>query len=238
MVGVLKDKRDLNILLTRNWYRIPVAYMPVRKFSWLAFYQPAALFGRQGKCIQYYGRVLKRQTIKRNDLLPQEANHPRADDYYFQVRLGKIRKLARPIRNIIPRRVSFGFTSLDSLLKSKNILELYGVPPTEEIVERALKQASIKAISQHYISENKKRYRVDFALFCKNGKIAIECDNKKAHSSRLQRKKDKIKNNFLKYHGWTVVRLPEANIISDLASCILRIERGIRQLGGLTNDSK
>ena len=60
LVGVLRDKRDLNILLKENWYRIPVAQAPRRRFDYLAFYQPL-LFCHQGKRIRYYARVLNYQ---------------------------------------------------------------------------------------------------------------------------------------------------------------------------------
>jgi very-short-patch-repair endonuclease len=237
LVGVLKDKRDLNILLTENRYRIPVAYAPRRRFNYLAFYQPA-LFGRQGKCIRYYARILNYQTTKRNDLLPEELNHPRAHDYYFWILVSKIKKLSRPIRNIIPRRISFGFTTLNRLLKSKNILQLYNVAPTEQIIEDGLSRTGIKAIAQYYVLSGKKRYCLDFAVFCQQWSIAIECDNKKAHSNLRQREKDKIKNTFLRRHGWIVIRLPEHDIVSDLEGCIVRIKKGVRKLGGLIKAGK
>ncbi len=232
LVGVLKNRRDLNILLTENWYRIPAAYAPTRRFDYLAFYQPT-LFGRHGKCIRYYARVLSSRIIKRGDLLPDELNHLRAHDYYLWVRVGKIKELTRPIRNIIPRRISFGFTTLNHLLKSKNVLQLYNVIPTEQIVGEGLSRAGIKTIAQYYVLSGKKRYCLDFAVFCKQGPIAIECDNKKAHSSLRQREKDKIKNIFLRRHGWIVIRLPEHDIVSDLKGCIVRIKKAVRKLGGL-----
>ena len=232
LVSVLRSKRDLNILLTQNWYRIPVAHAPTRQFSYLAFYQPA-LFSRWGKCIRYYARVLNYQTIRRNDLLPDESNHPRAHEYYLRVCIGKVKKLPRPIRNIIPRRISFGFTTLSRLLKSKNILQLYNIVPTEQIAEDGLRRAGIKAVAQHYVLSGKKRYCLDFAVFCRQGSIAIECDNKKAHSSPRQREKDKIKNTFLRRHGWVVIRLPEHDIVSDLKGCVMKIKKAVQKLGGL-----
>jgi very-short-patch-repair endonuclease len=232
LVGVLKDRRDFNILLTGNWYRIPVTHAPKRRFDYLAFYQPAP-FGRQGKRIRYYTRVLNWRVIKRGDLLPDEPSHPRARDYYLQIRVGKIKKLPRPIRNIIPRRISFGFTTLNHLLKSKDILQLYNITPTELMVGDGLKEAGIRVIPQYYVKGKQKRYFLDFAIFCQKGMIAIECDNKKAHSILGQLKKDKIKDNFLKKQGWTVIRLPEDNIVSNLPDCIKRIKKAVRKLGGL-----
>lgn len=230
LVGVLRNKRDLNILLTEKWYRIPKTDAPKQPFNYLAFYQPNS-FGRQGKSIRYYARVLNYQTIKRKDLLPNELDHPRVYDDYFQIRLGKIKKLPQPIRNVIPRRISFGFTTLNHLLKSKNILQLYNVTPTEKIVENDLRRAGIKAIAQ-YVLRGKKRYCLDFAIFCKQGAMAIECDNKKAHANPSQQEKDKIKNTFLRRHGWTVIRLPEEKIVSDLKGCIVRVKKAVRKLSG------
>jgi len=233
LVGVIKDRRDLNILLKKNWYRIPVRYAPKRRFDYLAFYQPTSFFGRRGKRIQYYAPVLDYQIIKRSDLLPEESNHPRAKNYYLKIRVGKTKKLSRPIRNIIPRRISFGFTTLNHLLKSKDILQLYNVTPTEPMVENGLKETGIKAIPQCYVKGKKKRFFLDFAIFCQKGKIAIECDNKKVHSLPSQKKKDKIKDAFLRSYGWTVIRLPEDDIVSGLPGCIKRVKKAVQKLGGL-----
>ena len=40
LVGVLKSKDDLKILLEEKWYRIPIAFLPKRRFTHIAFYQP------------------------------------------------------------------------------------------------------------------------------------------------------------------------------------------------------
>lgn len=234
LVSVLKARRDFNALLTENWYRIPVRHAPRREFNYLAFYQPAP-FGQEGKCIQYYAPVLNEQIVKRSDLLPEELNHPRAKDYYLKIQVGKAKKLSRPIRNIIPRRISFGFTTLSHLLESKDILQLYNITPTEQMVEDGLKSAGIKISNQHYVSDGKKRYFLDFAVFCQKGKLAIECDNRKAHSILAQKKKDKIKDAFLRRHGWAVIRLAEDDIVSDLKGCIEIVRKTIQKLGGIEN---
>lgn len=234
LVSVLKNKSDLHALLKENWYRIPVAYLPRRKFTYLAFYQPAS-FGRLGKRIQYYARVLKSKTVKRIDLLPKERAHPRAHDDYLKIELAWLKKLVRPIKNIIPRRVSFGFTSLKSLLKAGDILELYGISPTEQIAERGLNRLGIKTKKEFNVSYGGKRYRLDLAVFCKNGRIAIECDNLKAHSDGVQIAKDKKKDEFLKRHGWQIVRLTERDITERLDYCLGLVARAADKLGGQTD---
>lgn len=232
LVGVLKNKRDLRILLTERWYRIPVAHAPRRPFQYLAFYQPA-IFGWQGKCIRYYARVVRRQITRRTNLLPTELHHPRAQDRYFRIGVGSIKQLHAPIKNITRRRISFGFTTLHRLLTAKEILQLYNVAPTEQIIARALQRVQIKATAQCGVGHGKKRYRLDFAVFCRDGAIAIECDNKKAHAGRLQRRHDRRIDIFLKRLGWAVIRLPERDIVSDLHGCIRRIKKAIRKFHGL-----
>ena len=236
LVCVLKSKRDRDLLLTEHWYRIPVQYAPKRMFRYVTFYQPAT-FGRHGKRIEYYARVKRIDQRKRKVLLPRESGVPTANDDYFQIHLTHISKLPRPIKNTTPRRISFGFTTLKRLKSARNILELYNVAPIEEIVGRALEQSGIDAIPQYQVS----RYRLDFAIHCPSlssprtrgssgFKIAIECDNKKAHSSSAQRKHDRKRDAFLRRHGWHVIRLTEDAILFDIDSCITRIRLTMKEL--------
>lgn len=225
LVGVLKSERDRNILLREKWYRIPSDAAPKRAFRYLAFYQPAC-FGREGKRIHYYARVSRIEKHPRRVLLPKEQNAPNANAEYRKIFVSRITKLPRPIKNAVPRRISFGFTTLARLKKSRTILELYRVAPTEEIIGNALAAANITAIPQHVIS----RYRLDFAIIHQNKKIAIECDNKKAHSSAAQKKKDCAKDAFLRRRGWKVIRLKEAAIIFDCDACLARVRRAMHSV--------
>ncbi len=231
LVGVLKGKRDLEILRREHWYRIPAARIPGRRFTHLAFYQPA-IFGREGKSMRYYARVRQSRTLLRKELLPRERTHPNAGEYYVRLRVGAIKRLARPIKNILPRRVSFGFTTLRQLRAAKNILQVYGVAETESMIQAALRRAGIPNVAQYYVSDGRKRYRLDFAVFCKKGRIALECDNRKAHSGARQVEKDRVKDAFLRARGWRVMRLKEDRIISDPDSCARGVRRAVRLLGG------
>lgn len=232
LVGVLKSKRDLVLLLAERWYRIPLRYAPKQEFQYFAFYEPAR-FGKEGKRIRYYAKILERRAFLRCDILPREFSHPRASEPYLWFRLGKIQTLARPIKNTLPRRVSFGFTTLELLLNSKTILQLYNVPRTEEIVARALRRAKIPAKAQQWISGEGRRYCLDFAILCKRGKIAIECDNVKAHSGPRARARDAEKDLFLQNHGWEVIRLAEKDILLDLKRCVSRVYKVVRKYRGI-----
>ena len=212
LVAVIKSKDDLNILFAKKWYRIPVAFLPRKKFTHIAFYEPMTGFGKRGKRIRYYACISKREVKKRIELLPREPTHSRAEHNYVKFSFREIERLEKPIRNVIPRRVSFGFTGIKTLRSARDILQLYHVAPTEQIIERELHRLGIPVTAQYRltvsspaplqrgsaesarrrggISHGKRQYRLDLAIFCKNGNLAIECDNRKAHSGKLQKLKD------------------------------------------------
>lgn len=232
LVAVLKSPADLDRLLTEKWYRIPAAFTPTRPFAFIAFYQPAA-FGAAGKRIRYYAEVVSRETVKRVDLLPHEPRHPRAADEYVRFRFDTISELARPIQNLIPRRVTFGFTTLERLRSSENLLELYGVPATEQIIADGLRQLGIPVVTQLPIGYSSGRFRLDLAIACRNGWLAIECDNDRAHRPPQQRIKDEHKDAVLRYHDWRIIRLGEADILYNLDRSLARLQVAIASLGGL-----
>lgn len=231
LVGVLKNKRDLQLLLREHWYRIPVAFLPRRAFTHIAFYQPA-IFGRRGKRIMYFARVAGREVRRRIELLPSEPEHPRAQDEYMKITVARAQKLPKPIKNIIPRRVSFGFTTLRALRSARDILELYGVPKTEQILATRLAHCGVQTIAEHTVSARGSRCRIDLAVWCARGAIAIECDNDKAHASKIQKQKDVWKGTFLSRLGWTVLRFTEADIIERLDRCVAQVQKETHSLGG------
>lgn len=232
LVGVVKSKRDLEMVLHEYKYRIPVKYSPVKDFDYIAFYEPKAN-GLAGKQIRYYSKVKSIEFVSRKRILPSEQGHPRARDIYLLCHLGQVKKLKKPIKNTAPRRVSFAFTTLKTLLKAKNLLDVYGVAPIEEIIGRRLLTENILALKEHTVSLKGKRFRLDFAVFCKHGKLAIECDNLASHRSITQHQSDKRKDSALHNDVWTVLRLKEKEILNNLDRCVFRIKKLINRLGGI-----
>lgn len=231
LIGVLKNKKDLNLLLKKNWYRIPVLYAPRRKADYIAFYQPST-FGKSGQRIKYYAKIKSCDIVKRKYILPEELDHPRAEEDYLRINLSRIQKLSQPIVNKKGLRISFGFTTLKKLLNAKTVMELFDIPPIEEMVSEALAKRNIRASREHIFSlPNGKKYRLDFAIFCKNGPLDIECDGEKWHSHRYQRLKDSRRDRDLKKEGWTILRLKEKDIVNNIKKCIDGIKRRIEEMG-------
>lgn len=232
LVAILKSCRDLEILLRHGWYRIPAAKMPVRAFGWVAFYQTTA-FGREGKAIRYYGQVRKRERLLRRELLPGELDHPRAGDEYVRLRFDAIRELRRPIVNRTGMRLTFGFTTLAKLERFRSLHSLFGVRPLEAIFRRLLRRRGIEARREHPIrSRRRVRYRLDFAVFCRRGRIAIECDGREHHAGR-RRADDRRRDRLLRRRDWLVLRFSDEEILRHPEQCIDRLRRAIAKLGGL-----
>lgn len=243
LVGVVNRKKDLEIALKEHWYRIPLKHLPKRKAECLALYQ-TRVFDKEGKAINYYASIKGSSLHQRSELLPDEQNHPRSEDYYYKFNLGPLRATPYRIENRYRRRINFAFTTLEELLRAKEISELFNIVPIEEIMRQALKNWRIKAIGEYSIMENKPptkelvggkrlRYRLDFAIFCQKGKINVECDDLRWHSQPRQRQKDKKRDRWLKKQGWIVLRFGGEEIKNKVATSVKILRQTIQNLGGL-----
>ncbi len=232
LVGVINRRKDLEILKKRGWYRISVKYAPKRLPGYLAFYQ-TRVFGKDGKAIRYYAPVKSRSTVQRFKLLPDEKDHPRADEYYYKFRLSKLRRTQRIIHNDSRRRISFGFTTLAKLRKSERISQLFDIAPLEDMMRQAFQERGLRVVHEHCVMEGRHcRYRIDFVIFCHRGKIALECDNEKWHSTPQRRARDRVRDRYLRRKGWFILRLPGREIQKDIDACLLKVEKVINDLGG------
>jgi hypothetical protein len=68
-------------------------------------------------------------------LFPDQPDHPRADDIYYQVQLGPLQQLARPIISLRWRRITFLHTTGDRFLDAVEINDL--VVEGDPYVDRA-----------------------------------------------------------------------------------------------------
>ena len=231
LIGVVKRKEDLEHLRKDRWYRIP-AHLSFRKSPrYLAVY-PTAKCGSGGGWISFYSVIQEITRTRRIDLLPEEeASHPRAKEWYWRLQLGPPRKLPHHIENRLRRRITFAYTTLPKLIKAREVGELFGIPPLEEIMRRSLLQAGITPTPQFCVMRRKRcLYRIDFAIFCRDGKIALECDHSRWHQRPERKKKDRERDRWLKKHGWEVIHLTEDNIINQPVESVKLIQEQIRSL--------
>jgi len=140
LVALLKEPRDLGIARDEHWYRIPVRSLPARAVgaAILAFYQTKA-FGDERWAIRYYAEARRWTQVRRIDLLPQEAGHPRAQDPYYQVWLGPLKPLPRPIASGRWRRITFIVTHWERLQSVEAVEDLLHGSLWDEYLWRAMR---------------------------------------------------------------------------------------------------
>ncbi len=231
LIGVVKRKKDLDYVRNNRWYRIP-AHLSFRKSPhYLAVY-PTSRCGSGGRGISLYSTIQKITRIRRMELLPEEKSHPRAGEWYWKLHLGPIRRLPHRIENRLRRRVTFAYTTRSRLFQAREIGELFGIPPLEEALKKVLIAARITSKDQFCVMHKKRcKYRIDFAIFCRKGKIAVECDHSRWHQRPARKRKDRERDRWLKRHGWTVIHFTEDDIMKRPLHVINSIKDQLWSLG-------
>ncbi len=125
LVGVINRKRDFEKAQVEHWYRVPTRKMPQGIHAeYVAFFLSKA-FGDLNGGIHYYTRRTGTELAHRRDLLPEEANHPHADDTYYKLQFGDLRRKDPPILNPTRRPITFIYTTWDRFTQAQVIADLY-----------------------------------------------------------------------------------------------------------------
>lgn len=238
LVAIVPRKKDWEILKREHWYRIPVKSAPknINEVKILAFYQPK-IFGCERYSVNYYAQVKNLGIVKRIQLLPDEPNHIRANNDYYKITIGDLTKLLNPIPSQRWRRITFIPSTLERLLKATEINDLWDTSKIEEKLYKALKDEKVSSERQYFVYETEKPYCLDFAIFCKDGKLNIECDGEKYHSPQQIITRDRNRNNDLTSLGWSILRFSGKEINRDLPYCVRKIKRTIKTLNGIDSCS-
>jgi hypothetical protein len=136
LVAVVPSLQDWDLVLEQGWYRIPLERAPRRiAADYVAFYHPK-IFDELRWTIAYYAEVRRYTLVPRRELLPDQADHPRADALYYRIDLGPLLRLGQPIISRRLRRVTFIHTTLPRLLCAREIGELWAHEPGDARWER------------------------------------------------------------------------------------------------------
>ena len=175
LVAYMPKPSDFAIVQQESWYRIPEKHVPKGLYAeYLAFYFGRA-FDDDKWAIRYYAPRLGHELLTRRALLPDEPNHPRADDLYYKVQLGPLHQLDRPIISLRWRRVTFIHTTWDRFVDATEINDLF--VEGGEYVDRlyaALKERGVQAERQYRVEEPGAHYEVPLTVICKEGRIDIQ----------------------------------------------------------------
>ncbi|MCX6044895.1 MAG: hypothetical protein NT075_07260 [Chloroflexi bacterium] len=221
LVAVVNNMDDLQRAASAGWYRIPQRTAPRRiGADYLAFYQTGAFKEQdQAQTVTYYAPTRRYRLLTRRELLPEEANHPRANDYYFRMEIGPLQRLERPIPSAKFHRVTFIHTTLDRLLSAQDVSELFLKDDPFETLWHALREHQLRPLKNRIVNE----YPVDITLRARGGNLGIHCtDDSSTQEVRPHTLPER----------WELLHLSTARIEQDLENCLRQIGAALLNLGG------
>jgi hypothetical protein len=174
LVAYVPSPEDFEIVRREGWYRIPQRFAPKGLHAeYLAFYF-GGKFGEEKWAIHYYARRTGHELVRRRDLLPDQPDHPRADDIYYKVQLGPLQKLAQPIVSLRWRRVTFIHTTWDRFQDATEINDLFieGGPYVDRLYA-TLKERGIRAERDYRVNEESPDYVVALSVPTRDGRVDV-----------------------------------------------------------------
>jgi len=234
LVAVMNNLRDFEIARDQGWYRIPLERTPSRVGAdYLALYQTKA-FGKERWAINYYAPIKRFHIVPRQILLPEESDHPRAKQLYYKIEIGPLRRLSNPIRSRRLRRIAFIPTTLDRLLQAEEINDLWCGSAAQEKLWRAFKENGISPERYYSPTEEEGTRKIDFALFCNDGKLAVLCEGEApVENIHVVCEQSKIEDYELTAGGWNVLRFTANKLNKSVFPCLADILAAVAENGGL-----
>ena len=221
LVVVVNNETDLRRAAVEGWYRIPQRRAPPRiGADYLAFYQTGAFSGQaEAQTVTYYAATRRYRLLTRRELLPDEGNHPRAGDYYYQVEIGPLQRLAQPVAATTFRRITFIHTTLDRLYAAQDVRELFRHDDPFDRLWQALREHRLRPLKNRLVGEQP----VDITLRARGGYLGVNCvEDLSAQESGLLPTRER----------WEILNLPAARIAQDMDACLRQIGAALLTLGG------
>jgi hypothetical protein len=184
LVAIMNNRRDFEIACDERWYRIPLEHAPksVTEAVVLAFYFTKA-FGEEKWSVRWYAPIRGHELVRRRDLLPDEPDHPRADEPYYKLQLGPLMQLELPIHSLRWRRIAFISTTWDRFTAAEEINDLYASGADGLFV--TLKDEGFWPEREFEIREGGVEYTVDLAIPCQEGIVVINTGDRPVPPSAL-----------------------------------------------------
>ncbi len=212
-MAIMNNRRDMAIAREQGWYRIPVKHAPrfIDDVQWLAFYQ-TRVFDDEKWSINYYARLRGHELVTRLDLLPEEADHPRASERYYKLQLGPLHKRPTPIVSRRWRRITFFYTTGDRFQAAQEINDLFVSGHAAEGLYVTLKEAGLAPERHYMVREGNAIYRAELVVPCRRGLVVIVVGDQEAPTGCL--------------------RFSEDDLAEDRRGCLKRIQAAIHERGG------
>ena len=178
LVGAITRKKDLKHARDDGWYRVPQARLPRGVHSeYIAFFLNARVAGKSAGGIYFYARLSGVELAYRRDLLPDEANHARADDVYYKLQLRDWKEKSPPVLNTSKRSFAFIYTTWDRFVNASEIKDLYS--EADYFVDRIYHALRSDGYSAERTWDAERRYTgygAQLRILCQNGTVTAAAD--------------------------------------------------------------
>lgn len=232
----MNNQKDFVIAQNELWYRIPKDKAPsiVRnnEAKIIAFYH-TKIFEKEKFSIRWFSLIKQVSIVKRKQLFPTETNDPRRENEYYKIEFTQLQQLLIPIVSLRPRWVLFIPTTEEKFFSAKEINFLFAGSILEDKFWNALLKRNIYPERQYFLSVKEKNYFLDFAVFCKDRNINIECDGDFFHMKEDSVRNDKQRNNILESEGWSVLRFTSKDIEYKLDDTVRLVMDTANKYGGV-----
>jgi len=174
--------------------------------------------------------VRRFQIVPRAELLPDEPDHPRAADLYYKIEIGPLQQLPAPVTSPRLRRVTFIPTTLGRLLAAREVNDLWWRDDVQQRLWAALGEAGLLAEYRYQLGEPPNETLIDFALFCRDGRIAVLCETAADPDPDLRERRPA--HYELAAGGWQVVQFSAQQVQDSVVGCVEQVAALVQQLGG------
>jgi REase_MTES_1575 len=240
LVAMMPERQDWAVLHEQLWYRIRKSdkspdIIKNGSAEYIAFYHTAKFAADLKHKVVKYAKIKRIITASRQQLFPEESrSHKKANQAYYKVEFDELLTLPQPIVSRRGHRVTFVPTTEKRFFSgSTDFNRLFKGSYLEEEMEKMIDEMEVEYEREwcYYIDDNKKYY-LDFAIFCKNGQIDIECDGDKYHMGNENVHYDKTRNNELESYKWSVLRYTMQHFNNERLHIKKTIWKTINAYGG------
>ncbi len=239
LIAIMNSKEDWAILHDQLWYRVPEDKAPnivkMNELKILAFYHTSVFKADLKWKVVKYGVVKSVELVSRQVLFPDEpaAISTKAERRYYKIQLEALVTFDVPIVSERGHRLTFVTTSNQRFMKYKELNYLFNSSKLEDDLFKTFLDNNISAERQWWIkAPNNQHYFLDFAIFCKNRNINVECDGNAYHNEPEQVHYDKTRNNELERMGWSVLRYTTKHLTELKDDSMKNLYATIKQNGG------
>ncbi|MEM7129745.1 MAG: hypothetical protein AAF702_25660 [Chloroflexota bacterium] len=221
LICVVNNQDDMRRIASEGWYRIPQRRAPKRVGAdFLAFYQTGKFKGQpEAQTVTYFAPTLRYHLMTRAELMPDEADHTRAGEFYFRIDMGPLQRLERPIPASKMKRVTFIHSTMDRLMSAETVNELFNSEDPFERLWHALRQHRLRPLKNRLVGD----YPVDITLRARGGYLGVRCKDE-----RVLREQGAL----VLPERWEMLYIAPQQVEEDMNGCLRQIGAALINLGG------